>query len=336
MKALILENPGNFSFQEIERKQENDKIEIKVKSIGICGSELSAYKGTFPLGDFPRSLGHEIGGEVVFVPDSVQGISVGDKVALDPYRYCGDCYPCDQGKTNACDHLKVIGVHQNGAHSEYFSHDVHLVHKVPANMPWEHIALIETLTISMHGVNRARVKAGEFVVVTGAGAIGLLAAQYVNYLGAKAIIVDPLEKRLELAKKVGITYCINPQTCNAVEQIKEITGGLMAHAGVECSGAKPAIRSMIDYIANTGRFSLVGYPGEEVPLPTFLITKKELDVLGSRNSVCDFPLAIKLLAEGIIHVTELITNTIEFEEIPEYFTKILKNPNDYIKVIAKL
>jgi len=336
MKALILDKPGQFSFAEVEGPQDQDKVHIKVRSIGICGSELSAFKGVFPLGDFPRSLGHEIGGEVIYAPENQRDFKVGDKVALEPYRFCGECYPCSQGKTNCCEDLKVIGVHQNGAHSEYFSHDSHLVHKVPESMPWPHVALVETLTISVHGVHRARVKAGEHVVVTGAGAIGLLAAQYVNYLGAKAIIVDPLEKRLELASKVGIEFCVNPATEDAVQRIAEITGGRMAEAGIECAGAKPAIRGMIDYLAATGRLSLVGYPGDEVPLPTFLFTKKELDVLGSRNSAKEFPLAIELIANGHIKVDELITQKITFEQMPEYFEKLVSAPSDYIKVIAEL
>lgn len=336
MKALIIEKPGQFNFKEVDKPVEQDKILVKVKSIGICGSEISAFKGIFPLGDFPRSLGHEIGAEVVSVPAGESELKAGDRVALEPYRYCGECYPCSQGKTNCCEDLKVIGVHQNGAHSEFFSHDPKLVHKVPESMPWGHIALVETLTISLHGVHRARVKDGEHVVVTGAGAIGLLAAQYVNHLGAKAIIVDPLNERLELAEKLGIEYRINPTEEDAVARISDITDGRMAEAGIECAGAKPAIRGMIDYLAYTGRLSLVGYPGDDVPLPTFLFTKKELDVVGSRNSAKEFPLAIELIATGKIKVDEMITAAISFEQMPEYFEKIVETPSDYIKVIAEL
>ena len=336
MKALVIEKPGQFSFKEVNREENKDKIEFKVKGIGICGSEISAYKGTFPLGDFPRSLGHEIGGEVVYAPENAKGIKAGDRVTVEPYRYCGKCYPCSQGKTNCCEDLKVIGVHQNGAHSEYYSHDVELVHKVPDSMPFHHIALVETLTISIHGAHRARVKEGEFVVVTGAGAIGLLAAQFVNHLGATAIVIDPLGTRLDIAKTVGIKHCINPMEEDAIARISEITNGRMAEAGIECAGAKPAIRSMIDYVANTGRISLVGYPGDDTPLPTFLFTKKELDVLGSRNSVGEFPLAIELIANGSIKVEELISEKISFDQMPEYFEKIMKNPSDYMKVVAEL
>ncbi len=336
MKALIIEKPKQFAFADIERVTEKDKIEIKVKSIGICGSELSAYKGIFPLGDYPRRFGHEIGGEVSYAPENDKGIKVGDRVTLEPYIPCGKCYPCSQGKTNCCEDIKVISVHKNGAHSEYYSHDIELVHKVPDGMPFPHIALVETLTISIHGVHRARVKAGEHVVVTGAGAIGLLAAQFVNHLGATAIIVDPLEERLELASRIGIKHCVNPVKEDAVARIEEITGGRMAEAGIECSGAKPAIRGMVDYLAYTGRVSLVGYPGDDTPLPTFLFTKKELDILGSRNSVDEFPLAIELIAGGKIKVEELITKKIDFEQLPEYFGKLVESPKDFIKVIAEL
>lgn len=336
MKALFLEGAKNFKMSDIPRNDDKDKVTIKVKAIGICGTEISAYKAVFPMGVYPRTLGHEIAGEVVRVPENNKDIKIGDRVALDPYKYCGTCYPCSIGRTNCCEDLKVIGVHENGAYMEYFSHDIHLIHKAPDDMPWEHIALIEPLTISIHGVHRAGVKKGEHVVITGAGATGLLAAQFVLYLEAIPILVDPMEKRLEIAKKLGVEYTFNPMTQDVIKEIKKVTNGRMAEAVVEASGAPAAVRSAIDYVSYAGRISLVGYPKDDIPLPTFLFTKKELDVRGSRNSAKEFPLAIQLIAENKINLDPIITNIIKFDQIPEYFELLMKNPNDYLKVIAKL
>lgn len=336
MKALFLKEAKKFEFQDISLENSEEKITIKVKALGICGSEISAYKGVFPLGIFPRTLGHELAGEVVYAPENAKGVVEGDHVVLEPYVYCGKCYPCSVGKTNACENLEVIGVHRNGGYMEYYAHDKDLVHKIPKDMPFEYGAMVEPLTISLHGVHRANVKAGESVVITGAGAIGILAAQYVKYLGAVPIVIDPLDKRLELCKGLGIDHIINPSRQNAVDEIREMTGGRMAEALVEASGAVSAIKSAIDYVAYTGKVSLVGYSHGEIPLPTFMFTKKELDVNGSRNSANEFPLAIDLIDKGAIDVKAMITNLIDFEEMPAYFEKITNTPSEFIKVIAKL
>lgn len=336
MKAWMLEEPKKFKQVEMEMPEYKDKVVIKVKAIGICGSELSAYKGIFPIGTYPRTLGHEIAGEVMYAPENDKSISIGDKVVLDPYLYCGECYPCSQGKTNCCENIQVISAHCNGAHMEYFAHDINWVHKVPAHLDWKEMAMIEALSISVHGVRRARVQAGEFCVITGAGAIGLFAAQYVNAIGAKAILVDPVDNRLEVGEKLGIEYTVNPVTEDAPAKIKEITKGRMPEAMVECAGAVPAVKSSFDYLANTGRLSLVGYPNDEVPVPTFLITKKEIDIVGSRNSAQEFPICIDLIATGKVRTDEIISHVIDFDKIPEYFEKLIASPSDYIKVVAEL
>lgn len=336
MKALLLEEPKKFKFIERPEIDEKNKVVIKVKAAGICGSDLSSYKGIFPLVTYPRVPGHEIAGEVVYVPENDKGIKIGDKVTLEPYKYCGECYPCSIGRTNCCEDLKVIGVHVDGGMAEYYAHDLHLVHKVPDSISWEHVPMIEPLTISIHGVHRVDVKEGEYVVVTGGGTIGLLAAQFVLTLGAVPIMVDPMDNRLKLAESLGIKYTLNPMTQDVVKEISNITKGRMAEVVVEASGAPSAVKSAIDYVSYAGRVSLVGYPKSDIPLPTFLFTKKELDVRGSRNSAKEFPLAIKLIEEGKVIVEPIITNIIEFEEMPEYFELITQNPNDYLKVIAKL
>lgn len=336
MKALVLKSPKQLAVEQCEMPEYKDKALIKVVSVGICGSDISAYKGTSPLGIYPRILGHEAAGIIVSIPDNEYGLKVGDIVAIEPYRYCGKCFPCSIGRTNCCENLSVLGVHQNGAFAEYLAHDVHLLHKVPENMSWEQIVMVEPLTISMHGVQRANIKENEYVVVTGAGTIGILAALYIKYLKAIPILIDPIDSRLEIASRLGINYVINPTTCDAVEVIKSITNGRMAEAIVEASGAAKAVRSIIEYAAYTARISLVGYPNEEIPLPTFMITKKELDIKGSRNSAKLFPEAIKLISKGYIDVNPIISVVINFDQLPEYFEKIVNNPTDYLKVIASV
>lgn len=335
MKAIYLQSPGKIAVAAVaqpERKEQN--VLIRVRSFGICGSDIGAYVGTNPLVSYPRIIGHEVAGEVLEVPKDETELKIGDRVVLEPYVYCGNCYPCSNGHTNCCENLTVLGVHINGAMSEYFSHPRHLVHKVPADIPWNLLAMVEPLTISMHAVKRSRVKKGEHVVITGSGPIGLLAAQYALALEAIPVVVDPVEERLEFARKLGVKYTINPVRQDAVSEIKAITQGTMAEVVIEASGNAAAIRSSIDYAAYSGRISLVGWPKNEISLPTALFTKKELDIVGSRNSFRSFPESIQLIAENKVDVAAVITKTIAFEEIPELVHDISVNPGNYLKVVA--
>jgi threonine dehydrogenase-like Zn-dependent dehydrogenase len=237
-------------------------------------------------------------------------------------------------RTNCCENLAVRGVHIDGGMSEFCFHPRHLVHKVPANVSWKHLAMVEPLTISVHAVQRARLAKGEHLVVTGSGPIGLLAAQYALVIGAVPIVVDPIDERLAFARLLGIPHGINPVKESAIERIKEITGGRMAEAVVEASGSDAAIRSSIDYVAYSGRISLVGWPKGEVSLMTAMFTKKELDVMGSRNSLQVFPKSIDLIAGNKIDVASLVTRTVSFEEIPAVVKEIAAYPEKFMKVVA--
>ena len=337
MKTVLLKQPGEIGISEIEKtsRRENEVL-LKVRSAGICGSDIGAYKGVNPLVSYPRIIGHEIAGEVVEVAADEKTFRVGDRVILEPYVYCGQCYPCSIGHTNCCENLTVRGVHIEGGMAEYVSHPHHLLHKVPENIPWHLIPMAEPLVIAMHAVKQAEVKAGEHVAITGAGQIGLLAAQYALTLGALPIVVDPVDERLALATRLGVPHLINPVSQDAVAQIKAITRARMAEAAIEASGAASAIRAMVDYVAYAGRIALVGWPKSDIPMPTALFTKKELTIRGSRNSVGQFPESLRLIAEGKVDVAALLTKTVSLEETPATVVDIAEHPERYLKVTCLL
>jgi len=335
MKAVLIHAPGDISIKEVSNpeRKENEVI-IKVHGMGICGSDIAAYKGINPLVTYPRIIGHEIAGEVLEVPRGETKIMPGDLVVIEPCVYCGKCYPCMNQRTNCCENLAVRGVHIDGGMSEFCFHPRHLVHKAPANVSWKHLAMVEPLTISIHAVKRVRLAKGEHLVVAGSGPIGLLAAQYALVIGAVPIIVDPIDERLAFARSLGIPHGINPVKESAVERVKEITGGRMAEAVIEASGSDAAIRSSIDYVAYSGRIALVGWPKGEVSLMTAMFTKKELDVMGSRNSFQAFSESINLIAGNKIDVASLITRTVSFEEVPAVVKEIVAYPEKFMKVVA--
>ena len=333
MKSVCLKQPGEISLVDIPRPTRGQgEILLKVRSAGICGSDIGAYKGVNPLVSYPRIIGHEIAGEVIEVPDDEVELIPGDRVILEPYVYCGHCYPCSIGHTNCCENLTVRGVHIEGGMAEYVSHPRHLLHKVPDNIPWNLVPMAEPLVISMHAVNQSQTKAGEHVVIFGAGQIGLLAAQYALTIGAIPIVVDPVDERLALARSLGITHTVNPVSSDAFEAIKTITNGRMAEVVIEASGAAPAIRNALDYVSYAGRISLVGWPKNDIALPTALITKKELTIRGSRNSVGQFPESLRLIAEGKINVAALLTKSVAIDETPATVVDIAEHPERYLKV----
>ncbi|WP_263770671.1 zinc-binding alcohol dehydrogenase family protein [Propionivibrio soli] len=337
MKSVCLKQPGDISLVEIpEQKREKDQILIKVRSAGICGSDIGAYKGVNPLVSYPRIIGHEIAGEVVEVPDDEVEFMPGDRVIIEPYVYCGKCYPCSIGHTNCCENLTVRGVHIEGGMAEFISHPRHLVHKVPAGIPWNLVPMAEPLVIAMHAIKQSETKAGQHVVVTGAGQIGLLAAQYALTFGAIPIVVDPVDERLALARSLGVAHTINPTSSDAVAEIHSITQGRMAEVVIEASGDARAIRGAIDYVSYAGHISLVGWPKADIPLPTALFTKKELTVRGSRNSVGQFPESLQLIAEGKVNVAALLTKTVSLDETPATVADIAAHPERYLKVTCVL
>lgn len=337
MKAIQVQAPFDAKVTEIPMPVlEEGRAIIKIRAMGICGTDVSTYRGAnVNVKSYPIVIGHETAGEVWEIDENNEyGIKKGDKVVLDPYVFCGHCYPCEQGRTNCCEDMHCLGVHCEGSMCEYFSHPISLLRKVPEDMPWDLIPLAEPLVISMHGLHTCQLKAGEHIAIIGAGAIGLLAAMGALAYDAVPIVVDPVEERLELAKSFGITHVVNPAKQDAAAEISKITNGRMAECVMEASGSIPGVRNTIDYAAYTGRIALTGWPKGEVTLPTNLITKKELSVRGSRNGAGEFEEAIELIYSGRVPAQKIVTRKVAFEELPQALADLAERPGDFLKVIG--
>ena len=336
MKAVKIEKPWEVDVVAMEKPVPGPgEALIKVVSAGICGSDIGAFRGTNGLVSYPRVIGHELAGIIESIPeDNPKGFKVGDKVIVDPYLYCGECYPCSIGRTNCCTSLHVLGVHVDGGMAEYFCHPADMLVKMPEDMSWVDAALAEPLTISLHGIHRGGLKAGEYCAIIGAGPIGLLAGMIAQAYGAHAILLDLVQERLDFAKELGIEYTINSGKENPEERIREITGGTMAQQVMECSGANVAIRSTLDYVSNAGRITLTGWPKTETPIPTDAITRKEVDIRGARTSAGEFEEAINLIYTRKVDATRILTKTISIDEAPDTIRDIEKNPGNYMKVVV--
>ena len=222
----------------------------------------------------------------------------------------------------------------DGGMAEYFCHPADMLVPVPDDMTDIQAALAEPLTISLHGIHRGGLKAGEYCAIIGAGPIGLAAGLAAQAYGAHAILLDLVQERLDFAKSLGIEYTIHSGEDHAAAAISEITGGDMAQLVMECSGANPAIRAALDYVSHAGRITLTGWPKKETPLPTDLITRKEIDIRGARTSAGEFEEALELIRTRKVDMTKLLTKTVTLEEAPETIRDIEKNPGNYMKLVV--
>ncbi|MCH3919508.1 MAG: zinc-binding alcohol dehydrogenase family protein [Sphaerochaeta sp.] len=340
MKAVQLHKPWEVSTIDAPMPVAHGNLALlKVKAAGICGSDIGAFRGTNGLVSYPRIIGHELSGEIVALPkdpkDNPKGFKVGDRVVVDPYLYCGKCYPCSIGRTNCCEHLHVLGVHVDGGMSEYFVHPASMLVPIPEGMTWVQAAMAEPLTISLHGIHRGGLKAGEYCVVIGAGPIGLVAGLVAQAYGAHAILLDIVDERLAFAKGLGIEYVVNSMDKEkAIQEIRNITGGTMAQQVMECSGSNIAIRNTLDFVSYAGRITFTGWPKKETSLPTDTITRKELDLRGARTSAGEFEEALELINTKQVDMRKILTKTISIEEAPETIVDIEKNPGNYMKVVV--
>jgi len=335
MKAVYLKAPNDICITELPKPQNRDGYAlIHIKSMGICGSDIGAFRGTNPLVSYPRIIGHELAGVVEEIGENPNGIRAGDRVVVDPYLYCGKCYPCSIGRTNCCEHLQCLGVHTDGGMTEYFVHPAHMLIRIPDSIGWELAPMSEPLTIALHGIHRAKVAAGQHVAINGAGAIGLLYALSAMAYGAEPILIDLSAERLAFARSMGVKHTICIPGENALARVREITDGRMAEVVVEASGANSAIRGAVDLVSFAGKIVLTGWPKQETPLPTNLFTLKELDILGSRTSKNEFPEALELIETGKVDVRPILSKVVKIGEVPDAVRELSAHPERYLKINA--
>lgn len=334
MQAVYLRAPEEIQIKNIPSPvRRPGEALVRVRATGVCGSDITAYRGVNPTVVYPLVVGHESAGDIIEVDPNSSGSKVGDRVVVEPYLACGKCYPCDLGRANNCQHLQVRGVHVNGTMAEYISHPERLLHKIPDHLSWVDASLSEPLSIALHAIHRADIKAGEHVVITGAGPIGLLAAQVAATLEAIPIVIDPIAERLAVARSMGLTHAIEPGA-KTIETVREITNGRMAEALIEASGAESAITQALDLVAYAGRVVLVGWPKKAIATEYFKFIRKELDVRGSRNSSGEIPEAVQLIASGQVHLHSFISRIVDLAKAPEAIAQQARSPEQFIKVVS--
>lgn len=337
MKAIRINSPGNLEICEVPvpKISNSEDVLIKVKAAGICGSDMHIYHGTNPLATYPRVVGHEFVGEVVEIGEGVTKFQVGDHVIVDPVVRCEECYPCSIGRPNVCQSLRVRGVHVDGGFQEYYVAPQKNVHLIPENLNWEEATLIEPFSISAQVISRGQITGKDTVFVMGAGPIGLCILQAVKRIGAKCIISDLVESRLELAKKFGADITINPLKENVEEVIMEETNGFGVPVIVDAVCIPQSFEQTVRLASSAGRIVILGFAEKPSQIPQLEITKKELDIRGSRLQANKFPEVIEWFRNGEVDPKPLITNVYNFMDVKKAIEQVENNPIETYKVILK-
>lgn len=337
MNTLICTTPGNFEYKFADKPELlKDTAIIKIKRIGICGTDLHAYRGTQPYFTYPRILGHELAGDLVEF-DNAPGFEKGEAVTFIPYFNCGECIACRTGKPNCCVNIKVCGVHTDGGMVEYLRVPSYsLIHG--EGLSYDELALIEPLAIGAHGIRRAAVQSGEFVVVIGAGPIGLGTMEFARIAGGKVIVIDVSDTRLNFCKdNLKIEHIINPLKHDAVGKVREITGGDMASVVIDATGNLNAINGGINYLAHGGRYVLIGLQKEAFSFSHPEFHKRESTLMSSRNATrADFEYVIGCMKKGLVDAKNYITHRAGFGQVKDEFENWLNPANGVIKAMVEV
>lgn len=337
MKTLVCKTPGQFEYEAIEAPSAKAGYSIiKIKRIGICGTDLHAYEGTQPFFNYPRILGHELAGDIVETSGANE-FKEGEPVTIIPYFNCGVCIACRNGLVNCCTNIKVCGVHIDGGMAAYLSVPSYaLVHG--DGMDYDALALIEPLAIGAHGIRRANVQPGEFVLVIGAGPIGLGTMEFARISGAKVIAMDINDSRLEYCRnRLNIEHTVNALSPNVTEQLLDITNGDMPTVVIDATGSQKAINNALQYLAHGGRFVLIGLQKEMISFSHPEFHKRETTLMSSRNATRkDFEHVMASIKNGLVDPKVYITHRLQFDEVKDAFASLLNPVNNVIKAMIEL
>jgi threonine dehydrogenase-like Zn-dependent dehydrogenase len=256
MKAIQLKQPGHFEQIDIAEPNKPGCGEalVRVHCVGICGTDISGYLSKMPFYSYPRIPGHELGVEVIAVGEGVSNVKPGQRCSVEPYLNCQKCFACRRGRGNCCEHLQVLGVHTDGGLRPRFLVPARKLH--PSNkLTLDQLALVETLGIGCHAVNRGQPQAEEFALVVGAGPIGLSVIQFVKLTGAKIIVLDLNEKRLDFCKKqMGVPHTIRFRGDGSeLKELQDITNGVLAPVVFDATGNTKSMCNAFHYVSHTGR-----------------------------------------------------------------------------------
>jgi threonine dehydrogenase-like Zn-dependent dehydrogenase len=329
----VIDRPGEARVIEMERPAADPQLAaMRVRRIGLCGSDLTTYLGKNPMVTYPRIPGHEVAATLEHVPANELGLKAGMNVTLSPYTSCGKCSSCRQGRFNACRDNQTLGVQRDGALMDFLSMPLAKLYAAP--LPLEELALVEPLTVGCHAVARGMVTAKDTVAVYGCGGVGLGAVAAAAFRDARVVAIDIDDKKLAIAKDCGARELINSTREDVHARLQEISGGHGPDVIIEAIGRPDTYRAAVEEVCFAGRVVYIGYAKENVSFETRLFVQKELDIRGSRNALPeDFREVIRMFEQKRFPTAEAISATVPLDEAPAILRAWSENPAAYTKIM---
>lgn len=335
MKAALLYEPGNIQIKETGIvSPKNNELLIKVKMAGICGSDFHRYTGDRPVRNYPIILGHEFTGVVVKVGEKVKKIKSGDRVVFNPYFPCGKCFFCISGNSNLCFDRISIGIDIPGCFAEYITVPESGAKLVPEHVSDQRAVLTEPLAVALRAIKKAGSLIGKKVAILGAGAIGLLILQLAKRSGAKVLLSDLVEEKLQLASELGADITVNVTQKNLFETIKSWSSGIGADVVIETAGVQKTVEQAINIIRPGGKVIIVGLSTEFAKVSPIHIARKEIKIEGTILYVEEFEEALNLVSDNDIGIERVISHIIDLSKISEALEIIEQNKG--IKILLKM
>ena len=336
MLQQVMTAPRKIIFREVPTPQPGPgEVLVKIKYIGVCGSDIHVYHGTHPFTSYPVTQGHEVSGLVEKIGEGVTGLTPGQKVTIQPQVVCGECYPCRHGKYNLCEKLKVMGFQTTGTASEFFCVDARKITPLPENLSLEEGAMIEPLAVAVHAVRRAGDVRGMDICVLGAGPIGILTAQVAKGMGArKVMITDISDIRLAKAAEVGIDVCINTRDRDFAEAFVAFFGPDKADVIYDCAGTDLTMDQAIQNARKGSTIILVAVFGSRASVDLAVLNDHELDLnttMMYRGE--DYVKAIDMVSRGEVQLRSLISRVFPFSRYLEAYQYIDENRESTMKVL---
>ncbi|AWB67842.1 alcohol dehydrogenase [Saccharobesus litoralis] len=335
MRTIVCVEPGVLESQQFEKPTPKaGEVLVKIRSIGICGTDIHAYGGNQPYFEYPRVLGHELAGTVESVGDGVE-LAIDSPVYIIPYLSCGECVACKKGKPNCCTNIEVVGVHRDGGMCEYLCVPESAV-VVAEGLAFNDMALIECLAIGAHSVRRAQITEDDKVLVLGAGPIGIGALQFAKVQGAQCMIADVRDDKRKFCEEQ-----YNVATVDALgdvgAQLSDLTEGEMPSVIIDCTGNVKAMESAFYNLAHGGRIVFVSVVKASVAFDDPEFHKRETTLLGSRNATKeDFEHVVACLRDGSVKSNAFVTHTAKFSELIDRFQTWVKPETGVIKAVVEM
>lgn len=337
MKGIVCREINRFETAEFPVPELSDGTAIvRIKRIGVCGTDYHAYKGNQPFFTYPRVLGHELAGVIEEVGTNAEGFKRGDQVGIVPYLHCGTCIACRNGKTNCCASLQVMGVHVDGGMRELVS--VPITHLIPAEgLTLDQTAVLEPFSIGAHAVRRADLQRGDTALVIGAGPIGLGVTAFAKVRGARVIAMDVNEERLAFSRGWARADHTVHALQDAKMQIERLSGGEYPSVVFDATGNAKSMAEAFELVAHGGKLVYVGLVKADIAFHDPEFHKRELTLMGSRNATKeDFRRVIEAVRSGAVDVNRYITHRASFDRMIESFEDWLKPESRVIKAIVEI